>query len=440
MSTAPVWHHRPYIPFNQRGGEPKPFICRLAPSLTGVEGEVYGAPEGVVRYRLYKSENAWQSVCFSDGVFTVIGLDTDTDYELYAETSLGDTPLRLVRPSAVPGKVINYLHPNDEAYAFSGQYLCSPSIVRLPSGRLIASMDIYDHGAPQNLTVLMKSDDGGEGWSYLCELFPLFWGKLFTHRGALYMFGTSTEYGDLLVGKSTDEGETWSPTTIIARGSCHCMTPGFHRAPTVFLHEDGKLLTAVEYGAHSSCFFESAIVWIDENADLLDSECWHISPFYPLERAVADTHDNKKGGIEGNLVLAPDGTLVNVLRYETNTALLLKADIRHPEKGFVFDRTVEMPLAHTKFEIQQKDGVYYAVGNRPVKRNILSLCTSRNLVNWELDRDIVNYSHMDENRVAFQYPAFIFDGDGMLILSRTAFGGARNFHDANYQTLHRITL
>ena len=31
-----------------------------------------------------------------------------------------------------------------------------------------------------------------------------------------------------------------------------------------------------------------------------------------------------------------------------------------------------------------------------------------------------------------------FDGDDIIALSRTAFDGARNFHDANYFTFHRI--
>ncbi len=439
MSTAPVWHCRPYIPYNRRAEEQKPFICRLAPGESGVDGEVYGAPEGIVLYKRRNADGAWQSAPLSGGVFSVYELETETDYELYARTPFGDTAVRLVRPSAVPGKVINYLHPDDETYAFSGCYLCSPSIVRLPSGRIITSMDLYEHDAAQNLTILMKSDDGGASWSYLCELFPLFWGKLLYHRKALYMFGTSTEYGDLLVGKSTDEGETWSPPTVIGRGSCSPRVSGFHRAPTVFLNEDNKLLTAVEYGSHQASF-ESALVFINENDDLLDSDNWHISPFLPLDNAVAKTHSNKKGGIEGNLVLAPDGTLMNMLRYEANTAMLLKADIHHPEKGFIFDRTVELPLAHTKFEIQVKDGVYYMVGNRPPRRNILSLYTSRDLIHWAFSRDILNYVHMDQTQVAFQYPAFLFDGDGMLILSRTAFGGANSFHNANYQTLHRITL
>ena len=40
--------------------------------------------------------------------------------------------------------------------------------------------------------------------------------------------------------------------------------------------------------------------------------------------------------------------------------------------------------------------------------------------------------------VGFQYIDFMFDGDDLIYLSRTAMNQAHNFHDANYQTFHRV--
>ena len=57
-------------------------------------------------------------------------------------------------------------------------------------------MDLFEGGAPQNLTLLFGSSDNGETWEYISELFPCFWGKMFIYDGALYMTGVSTEYGD----------------------------------------------------------------------------------------------------------------------------------------------------------------------------------------------------------------------------------------------------
>lgn len=136
--------------------------------------------------------------------FDITGLASDRDYEFYVMTGSQKSRVRLARTGACVGTVINYLHPDDGAYAFSGHYLCSPSLVKHPDGYLLASMDVFAGTYPQNLTLIFRSDDGGESWHYVSELFPCFWGKMFIHDGALYMAGVSTEYGDLLIGRSED--------------------------------------------------------------------------------------------------------------------------------------------------------------------------------------------------------------------------------------------
>ncbi len=122
--------------------------------------------------------------------------------------------VRLARTGDAVGVVVKYLHPDDTAYSFSGRYLCSPSPVRHPDGFLLGSMDLFAGEHPQNPTLIFRSDDDGESWHYVSELMPCFRGKMFIHRGELYMPACSTEYGDLLIGKSLDGGKTFcAPTT-----------------------------------------------------------------------------------------------------------------------------------------------------------------------------------------------------------------------------------
>ena len=89
--------------------------------------------------------------------------------------------------------------------------------------------------------------------------------------------------------------------------------------------------------------------------------------------------------------------------------------------------------------------MYYSVASRisaeeKGRRNLLSLLRSRDGITWELDRDIYDYTHEDPAVVGFQYVDFFIEEDEILLLSRTAMGGAHNFHDSNFSTFDRIKL
>ncbi len=73
-------------------------------------------------------------------------------------------------------------------------------------------------------------------------------------------------------------------------------------------------------------------------------------------------------------------------------------------------------------------------------RNALALSSSPDLRNWTLRTWLA--CHRDVVRVGFQYVDWLFEGDDLLVLCRTAYddglGGAHNNHDANFLTFHRI--
>lgn len=212
------WNYHPYTPLDWP--EETFYICRLAPGEDSFCGEWTGPKKATLRFGVCETtQHSAQTV--TDNKFLIGGLEPETEYWFYLEDSAGNkSRIRRVRTGAVPGTVVNYLHPKDSYYSFSGSYLCSPSLVRLPSGALLASMDLFGHGAPQNLTLLFRSEDDGATWQYVTDLFPCFWGKLFLHEGKLYMAANSREYGDFLIGCSFDEGRTWSEPAVLARGSC----------------------------------------------------------------------------------------------------------------------------------------------------------------------------------------------------------------------------
>jgi len=441
MKTITNWNYHPYRPLDCEERSNCPFLSRIEPATDSILIEWFDTEEA--EHTLYVRER-YTGVWFHEEITAELhrlkALKVNTEYEFYIQRKTGvKSNFRLAKTGTVPGIVVNYLHPEDNQYQFSGKYLCSPSLVKLPSGALLASMDLFAGAHAQNLTVICRSDDGGNTWHYFTELFPCFWGKLFVHHEKLYMLGVSREYGDLLIGCSEDEGKTWSMPTVLARGACFSNENGIHRAPCVVLQSDGRLWTAVEYGSWSKNKFSNALYSVDENADLLNAANWVSTGFLPHNRNWENAC-NVIGAIEGNAVKAPNGDIINFLRYATNKALLLKTNPENPEE-ISFYKVIDFPMAHTKFEIiQHKNGTYYAVGNRLPLRNILSLYQSFDLEKWEFVKDILNYESYDTGKTAFQYPSFLIDGDEVLILSRTGFNGAANFHDSNYITFHKTTL
>lgn len=443
MTGHRQWNYTPYQPADIAQDGPKPTICRLAPASHSVELEWFdkGSSAPHTLFWAEHGSDSFSSMPIQARQVKLEQLSDKTEYELVIANAEGvKSNVRLVLTGDVPGRVVNYLHPQDDQYHFSGQYLASPSIVKLENGALLSSMDVFAGNRPQNLTLIFRSDDGGQNWHYVTELFPCFWGKLFTHRGSLYMLGMSNEYGDLLIGRSDDEGLTWAVPTPIMRGSACTMEKGLHKAPMPIIRAHGRLWTEVDFGSWNCGGFGNSIFSIDENADLCAAENWSCTGFLHFDSSWPKAGDYASS-IEGNAVEAPDGSIVALMRYGENKALLMKMDYKNPEARPEFVEFIDFPMGHTKFEVQRHpDGSYYAVGNRLPLRTILSVFRSTDLRHWDFVRDIENQNQMPVKEVGFQYPAFLFDGDDLLVLSRTAFNKANNFHDSNMQTFYRVAL
>ena len=437
------WSSRPYIQFRFRG-EKRPFISAIRPAERGFSFDYINC-EGDCTLRLRRRfTGAWEDRPVMGGSAVVSDLFDYAEYEFYIVTSDGkESDVRLVRTGKPISTVVNYLHPNDGTFAFSGQYYCSPSLLRLPSGRLLASYDVFKGNAPQCLNVVFASDDDGATWKYLCDLFPSFWGKLFMNNGRLFMLSVSHEYGDLLIGESEDEGLTWKAPTVIEYGPGHGKS-GFHRAPCVYAIANGRIWFAVENGSWSDGGFTDCLVSAPVDGDLLDAESWTFTAPLPFDESWLG--GGRAQVIEGNPFVAPDGGLYVMYRNKENTGMLMRADANAPAKRLEFVRRVDLPFAHTKFDIHRgDDGYYYAAGNEcapdgTAARNVLSFYRSKDGVEYERIKRIIDCGDHDKKYTGFQYPSFIIEGRTVSLLSRTAYNGAANFHDSNMITFHRFEI
>ena len=455
MITHIDWSYRPYAPLLTDPG--RPYICRVAPGETEIFFEWLPEGEKTAYTVLFGKRGGEMRVLGRTQAcaYRVSGLEEDAEYQFQVRCEHGASRVRLARTGAVPGTVVNYLHPDDPCYAFSGRYLCSPSLVRHPMGHLLASMDLFGPApSPQNLTLIFRSDDDGKTWHYVTELFPCFWGKMFIHQGKLYMLACSTEYGDLLIGCSEDGGYTFSAPKVLLRGSGRAEYPGVHKNPQPVVAYAGRVWNTLEWGCWHEGFHAAMVMSADEGADLLDEKSWRFSAPLPYDPAWPGTARGKSAGnIEGTLTVAPDGKLYNIMRYDMTNCqpsfgrvLAYRVNEKDPDAALAYDHAIEFPANHSKFTIKydEKSRCYWSIANRILgadcirNRNLLSLLVSRDLEHWQVALDLIDRRQDDPRFTGFQYVDFLMEGDDLLYLCRTALNHPHSFHDSNYSTFHRL--
>jgi hypothetical protein len=356
--------------------------------------------------------------------------------------------------SRVPGIVI------DHSPAASQRYIGSPSLARLPDGSYVASHDFFGPGTTYNQVRIHRSADAGRTWEAIAEIDGQFWSTLFWHQGALYLMGTSGQYGyggQAIIRCSTDGGATWTAPTdarhglLLPEGQHHC-------APVPVVVHHGRIWRAMEdrdppegWGSTFRAFVMSA----PADADLLRAESWRCT-----NRLRYDPSWPGNAWLEGNVVVTLDGHIVNILRNDLRdpgipgerAAVVRVSDDGarasfDPETGFI-----DFPGGCKKFTIRRDpgDGLYWSltnwvhpddVGGNPERtRNTLALISSPDLADWSVRSILLR--HTDMGRTGFQYVDWLFEGDDIVAVSRTAYddglGGAHNCHDANYMTFHRV--
>jgi hypothetical protein len=259
------------------------------------------------------------------------------------------------------------------------------------------------------------------------------------------MLRCSTEYGDVLIGRSDDGGKTWTKPTVLLRGCCHPRQVGWHRAPMPVLIKNGRVMTDVQYGAWSEKVFCDAVLSADAESDLLCADNWVCTELFDAREHISPLPEKIWGGIEGNVIETPDGKVVDFLRFADKTALILNYDPKDPEAEPILDSVIDFPATASKFNIVFDDVskkyyaiVSFALDEPQTKRNLLSLICSEDLINWSLSAHLIDRRNDEPKEVGFQYVDFMIEGDDILYLCRTAVNGANSFHNSNFTTFHKI--
>ena len=367
----------------------------------------------------------------------------------------------------------------------------SPDLLRLPDGRLLASMEYWlkrptsgDEGGveyPRHCKI-KASDDGGATWKQIATT-GITWGSLFLHEGAVYLLGNDPLSRDIRIVRSTDGGLTWSQPAVLFADS------RYHGAATPVVRRGGFLYRAFE---DTDRGYASCVIAGDASADLLNPASWRMSNKVGPPRdtpGLVDAAEHRdrpvtpNGFLEGNVVdVAGRLRVLLRTRIDDQRSAGLAAACHLEDDGMAlqyrFGRFFAMPGGQNKFKVihDEPSGLFWTCGSAVPDdlaseqdlaaagvagtagntRRMLLLLYSRDATNW-FQAGCVALSHNPLE--SFHYASPAIDGDDLVVLARSTLGAADGFagstwdrappatgkaklpynnHDSNAITFHRV--
>lgn len=343
-------------------------------------------------------------------------------------------------------------------------HITNPNIIILEDGSYLA---LCSGMLEKRKPIVYRSTDSGVTWSeYSGVGYPINFYSIFEYLGDLYLLGTSVPDMSIVVCKSEDNGKTWitpdheSGYGIIAKGE-------FHSAPVPVVEHKGRLWTSMENRVNKRPKMVLALS-AKIGSDIMKSESWTLTeqmPFSETWPAIGDSSVFRQW-IEGNIVVTPDGRLVNILRVDEHTNGRTAAVVHiKSRKKLEFDPQkdiIEMPGGGKKFTIRydNESGKYWSIVSEAddkyknvthngiyangvhcgLLRNKLTLISSTDLYHWNTEGVLIESDNPFFD--GFQYVDWRFDGNDIVAVIRLAMEESRGLparqHDANFLVFKRI--
>ena len=366
--------------------------------------------------------------------------------------------LRVEGTAELPGTVVARIKKLRDGH------ITNPNIIICKDGSYLAGCT---NANQKRGTELYRSTDRGATWQLWSQgFYPINFFTLFEWQDALYMMGTWTPGGSVIICKSTDGGRTFTfPEDEYSRGVL--IADRSHSAPMPMVVHNGRIWRSMETNLKDEPR-RTFVISADVNADLMKASSWKSTQ----ELSFDPTWPTQAGGttfsqwIEGCLVKTREGGLVNVLRVDEiavgRTAAIVTVESHRKLRFDPATDIIEMPGGGKKFTIrydEQSDrywalvavadpasmkmthgGIYQKGLHAGVTRNTLTLISSPDLRNWREERVVIKSDNPFFD--GFQYVDWQFDGDDIVCVIRTAMEEERGLptrqHDANFLLFKRV--
>lgn len=366
-----------------------------------------------------------------------------------------------------------------------------------PGVRGIAAAARWAHGENGHDWVgkIFTSDDGGQSWTHRAD-FPYMHARPFVAGGRVYVLGRAE---DLLIMASDDGGTTWSAPAALTEGQYwHQSACNVHYAngnvylvmerrvsfdlPRWYVNELAPVLMRAPVDADltrpDTWTFATELVFHDLVAqdDLIGIPFWNTGNIDPT--GMTNRRMEPMGWLETNVVqfVSPDHLWCDPTGHTfhlwmrahtggTGYACILK--VVEQSDGTMTTTTERVPsgrqIIYTpcpggqmRFHLLYDDQTrrYWLLSTlasdsmtRPDRlpagrygltnneRQVLALHFSTNMIDWRLAGVVARGGSPGEAR---HYASMIISGDDLLVLSRSGDHRAKNAHDGNLITLHRV--
>lgn len=364
-------------------------------------------------------------------------------------------------------------------------YCYTPAIIVGDGGRLVAALDLGGPGTPAlegprsakgdyptgNQIRVFLSDDGGVRWREAATRIPMMHETLFRAGGKVYMLGHG---GKLLISRSTDNGETWCEPRTLEDGH------DWHQSCVHVEFANGKLYVVYEQRLGHGAWPDVAPVLMSApvDGDLLDPSTWTFSaPYDPwtaiepmrgsgtcmFQRIQHKNHYQYPGILESNVIAVHDpghpfydptfrsfmilargftgfknqGAILKGVEHGDGSLSIERFTTKHGEELFF----LPFPGGDLKFHLDYDpvSKLYWMVNSQidgiHCDRRRLQLMYSPDCFNWTFAGMVAIGPSENGSR---HYATLAFAGDDLVVLSRSGDERAKNPHDNNLTTFHRV--
>jgi len=316
--------------------------------------------------------------------------------------------------------LINYVDKEETQYAYSGNFLGSPFIIKFKN-QLWATMDLFKNGGTTNNghieTILFTSKNEGLSWDYVCDFVPSQWGRLFVLEDKLYFYGANLVDNTVEMICSND-GYSWGDSIKVLTG--YVCTP-----TSIVVNKD-----YVIFALRSITSKDSHLVLAcgDIKKGLMNESSWKVSNEIIPEFSWGGDQ-NIRYSEEGN-VIEYDEKIYALYRFAYKKSSMFSYDpITNTLK---FENIIDLECGWCKFFIQKYNGTYYAIGNTTCfPRQVIKLYKSNDIEHWEEVKVIDDITYLDKDFNGIQYPSFFIEDDIIYLVLRIALNGSETFHNSN---------